>query len=173
MLLMKTVSSLVVKQFDGKRHDDDNPLKGNLRSATHRKHKGNFRNRNKITQEQYQLKTMKSPCPICGKYGHWKKENLADGSLSGSVKSVDRPKHNPDDSSNQTNGQSSSQKKTVSFNSATLLEFKPKEGEKEELLNPVYGVRNSTQAWQKIYDQHKQANTEQYVGCTCKINGEP
>lgn len=78
-----------------------------------------------MTKEQYEAKTMKSPCAICGKYGHWKREHLPDGSLPAHAKAVDKPsKENPQpyysDEKTNENGGSSKSKKTVSFNSAMV-----------------------------------------------------
>lgn len=82
--------------------------------------------RRRMTKEQNQAKTIKSPCVTCGKYGHWKNEHLEDDSLPANVKSVDKPSNvKPLQnynyvSKNNGSGNSSKSNKTVSFNSATV-----------------------------------------------------
>lgn len=69
-----------------------------------------------MTKQQYENKTMKSPSAICGKYGHWKKEHLEDGSPPSGVKSVDKPKFVSCNSDYRGHHNNNTQnKKTLSF----------------------------------------------------------
>lgn len=114
----------VVKQCEGRKGRE---LQGNLVTPgggyQNYNRSGNFSRR--MTKKQYEAKTMKSPCAICGKYGHWKREHLPDGSLPAHVKAVEKPsKDNPqphysDDKTNEYGGSSKSNK-TVSFSSAIV-----------------------------------------------------
>lgn len=55
--------------------------------------------------------------------------------------------------------------KTVSFSSAKLVapEREEKLSEKNELLNPEYGVVENNKALQKTYSQHKTGNPNEYI----------
>lgn len=134
----------VVKQCEGKRVQEDDYLKGNNCFATNRFNENNkFKNRNKFTREQYEKRIMKSPCAICGKFGHWKNEHLKDGSLPPDVKSVDKPSSNEANFASSKNGT----KKTVSFSNARLTSSRCEVStfEKSELPNVNYVVSNSNE----------------------------
>lgn len=131
----------VVKQCDGKRHDEGNLLRGNIGSATSGRFNGYYKHRNKykMTKELYEKKTMKSPCEIFEKYRHWKNEYLPYGSLPPGVTSVDKllsdtRQYDCRHSINHNNDN----KQTVAFSNSKLLS-----------------------------SQHKTANPDEHIECTC------
>lgn len=140
----------VVKQCVGKQNNDVRYLKANLGFATGRRQNATHthNNRHRMTKKQYESKTMKSPCAIFGKYGHWKNEHLQDCSLSHGVKSVDKPKSDSvssDGEGHQCNNQS---KKSVSFRSVMLLT--PEQFNNNEHNGSVINYRTSSayENWQ-------------------------
>ena len=117
----QSVSS-VIKQCDKTTHTtvDQAPLSASS-AGTSRSHE---QNRNNKGRSKGQSLSMKYPCDICGKYGHWKRNHNHDGSLPSHVKSFDAP-HGSSASGSRSNGDSEdrkdkSKKKTISFNMATL-----------------------------------------------------
>lgn len=124
-----TFVSSVIKQCDKAAHSNTGQASGTLAAGSgnvnRSSQKYGDRNRPRISP------TMKYLCDTCGKYGHWKRNHMADGSLPPGVKSLNTPQVQTEHSSRQSNsenqnyGDSSSnenKKKTLSFNTVTLDE---------------------------------------------------
>ena len=148
--------SSVVKHCEGKRNGEELSLRGNLGSATNGRQKGKFqqgfRKGGRMTRDQYEQKTMKSPCAICGKYGHWKNEHLPDGSLPQGVKSVDKINQNNKTENEQKHENTNSNRKTVSFSNANLVSSTIEE--QNELETIFYGVPNFEHKWNQLQCDH-------------------
>lgn len=82
----------VIKQCDKSRFsgsgDHDNTLNASSGAFSNHPNK-NRRNRN--CDRSSISPTMKYPCNTCGKFGHWKRNHRADGTLAPGVKSFDHP----------------------------------------------------------------------------------
>ena len=81
--------------------------------------RGQYRNNN--SRNNSLSPTMKFPCNICGKYGHWKRNHNRDGSLPPHVKALDSPATSGASKSHSEGQQERSEKEKKKTNRSTWL----------------------------------------------------